>query len=111
MDMEKNSTDVTPPSESYGYSEYKNHAEHLEGGKDMKVLTRPTRVFTAEEERKLYRKVDMRIMPILALLYLLSFMDRGNIGNARLSGLEGDLHMVGTDYNVSFNFPISPTVL
>lgn len=37
----------------------------------------PPPIFTAEEEKKLWRKVDLRLMPILALMYLLSFMDRG----------------------------------
>ena len=37
----------------------------------------PPPVLTAEAERRLYRKIDMRLMPILALMYLLSFMDRG----------------------------------
>lgn len=30
-------------------------------------------------------------------------MDRGNIGNARLSGLEKDLGMVGSDYNIALS--------
>lgn len=37
----------------------------------------PPPMLTEEEEKKLYRKVDLRLMPILALMYLLSFMDRG----------------------------------
>ena len=30
-----------------------------------------------EEEAKAWRKIDLRLMPILALLYLFSFLDRG----------------------------------
>ena len=37
----------------------------------------PPPQLSKEEERKLYRKIDLRLMPILALMYLLSFMDRG----------------------------------
>ncbi len=37
----------------------------------------PPPTLTAEEERKLWRKVDLRLMPILSLLYLFSFLDRG----------------------------------
>ncbi|KAL5363707.1 major facilitator superfamily transporter [Aspergillus floccosus] len=51
--------------------------------------------------RKLIRKVDWVLIPWLALLYLLSFLDRTNIGNARLAGLEEDLGMSGLDYNVA----------
>ena len=38
-------------------------------------LTPPT--LTPEEEAKVWRKIDMRLIPILALLYLFSFLDRG----------------------------------
>jgi hypothetical protein len=30
------------------------------------------------EEARILRKVDFRLLPLLTLLYLLSFMDRGN---------------------------------
>lgn len=39
------------------------------------------------------RKVDLWLIPWLCLLYLLSFLDRTNIGNARLAGMEEDLGM------------------
>ncbi|KAI6151366.1 hypothetical protein EDD17DRAFT_1513506 [Pisolithus thermaeus] len=35
------------------------------------------------EDRRITRKVDLRLLPILTLLYLLSFLDRSNIGNAK----------------------------
>jgi hypothetical protein len=36
------------------------------------------------DERKLIRKIDLHIIPWLALLYLLNFLDRGSIGNAKV---------------------------
>ncbi len=33
---------------------------------------------TPEEEKKLWRKVDRRILPILTIMYLCSFLDRGD---------------------------------
>lgn len=39
------------------------------------------------------RRVDLWLIPWLCLLYLLSFLDRTNIGNARLAGMEDDLDM------------------
>lgn len=35
------------------------------------------------DERKLMRKIDWHVVPWLAVLYLLNFLDRGNIGNAK----------------------------
>lgn len=46
--------------------------------------------------KRLIRKMDWRLIPFLALLYLLSFLDRTNIGNARLDTLEDDLGMPKT---------------
>lgn len=61
--------------------------------------------FDAKSTRKLVRKIDLTLLPFLALLYLLSFLDRTNIGNARLAGLEASLHMnpKSLQYNVSTN--------
>lgn len=36
---------------------------------------------------------------MLTLLYLLSFLDRGNIGNAKIEGLSEDLNLTGPQYN------------
>ena len=35
----------------------------------------------------------------MTLQYLLSFLDRGNIGNAKIEGLAEDLHLTGAEYN------------
>ena len=51
------------------------------------------------DEKKILRKMDLRLITMLALLYLLSFLDRGNIGNAKIEGLTEDLHMTGPQYN------------
>jgi hypothetical protein len=40
------------------------------------------------EERLLLAKLDAVILPLTALLYLSAYLDRGNIGNARLQGLQ-----------------------
>ncbi len=37
-------------------------------------------VYTAEQEARLWRKIDKRFMPIVTMMYLCSFLDRGNIG-------------------------------
>ncbi|KAJ5298256.1 uncharacterized protein N7443_006376 [Penicillium atrosanguineum] len=59
---------------------------------------------TAEEEKQervLIRKIDLHILPFVVLLYLFSFLDRVNIGNARLYGLEEDLGLVGDQYQIA----------
>ncbi|CAG8660469.1 2864_t:CDS:10 [Funneliformis caledonium] len=52
-----------------------------------------------EFEKSLLRKMDLRIIPFLTFLYLLSFLDRVNIGNAKLAHLEESLGLVNDQYN------------
>ena len=50
------------------------------------------------DERALLRKLDRKLLPALTLLYLLSFLDRSNVGNARVEGMTDDLKMTGDQY-------------
>ncbi|KAG6362302.1 hypothetical protein INS49_010532 [Diaporthe citri] len=52
------------------------------------------------EAKRILREVDWRIIPLLQFLYMLTFLDRVNIGNARLWNLEKDLDMSGYQYNI-----------
>lgn len=45
-------------------------------------------------------KIDLCIVPTVSLLYLFCFIDRANIGNAKIAGMDVELHMKGYDYNV-----------
>ncbi|KAI9766193.1 MAG: hypothetical protein M1835_007233 [Candelina submexicana] len=54
-----------------------------------------------DAERRLLRKIDIHIVPVAMLLYLLSFLDRINIGNARLYGMEADLGLKGNQYQIA----------
>ncbi|CAI7647949.1 unnamed protein product [Penicillium bialowiezense] len=55
--------------------------------------------FEDVDEAAVLRKMDIRLIPMLSMLYLLAFLDRGNIGNAKIEGLVDDLHMTGPQYN------------
>ncbi|WWC65480.1 uncharacterized protein I303_108098 [Kwoniella dejecticola CBS 10117] len=50
------------------------------------------------EERRLLRKLDTYVISILGVLYLLSFLDRSNIGNANVAGMSVDLGLVGNQF-------------
>jgi MFS family permease len=52
-------------------------------------------------EARLIRKLDLYIIPPTMLLYLFSFLDRVNIGNARLYGFEEDLGITSTQYSTA----------
>lgn len=42
-------------------------------------------------EAKLVRRIDVLILPLLALAMMVGYLDRSNIGNARVIGMEEDL--------------------
>ncbi|KAK5798724.1 hypothetical protein VI817_005014 [Penicillium citrinum] len=65
-----------------------------------------------EEKRKsTFRKVDARLVPMLAVLYLISHIDRANIGNAKIEGMVEDLGMTGVQYNTVLSIFFVPYVL
>ncbi|WYZ45308.1 hypothetical protein EsH8_VIII_000624 [Colletotrichum jinshuiense] len=64
--------------------------------------------FTGQDEawhkdmdKNLLRRVDRRLMPTLVVMYLLNFLDRSNLAQARQGTLEEDLGMSGTDFNLA----------
>lgn len=86
------------------------NTEHAES-KDPEKFTSETRstgssdadpgleAFAHLDLKAIHRKMDFRIIPLLTVLYLLSFLDRGNIGNANIEGLSVDLNLTGAQYN------------
>lgn len=65
------------------------------------VLQNLSPVELAELEKKLVRKLDIRLLPILILLFILNILDRNAIANARLGGLEADLRLTGVQYQTA----------
>lgn len=51
-------------------------------------------------DRALTRKFDWHLVPWLFGLWLLAFIDRSNIGNARIDGLSTDLGLTGDKFNI-----------
>ncbi|OLN93219.1 putative transporter C1002.16c-like protein 14 [Colletotrichum chlorophyti] len=49
-------------------------------------------------ERKLVWRLDKKLIPWLCLLYLLAFLHRTNIGNAKIAGMNEDLEMSHSQY-------------
>ena len=69
---------------------------HIE---DVEFTDSAQQDFTAEEEAAVIRKLDFRLLPIVFVLYSLSVLDRSNLGNARLAGLEDDIDLSNLNYN------------
>lgn len=61
----------------------------------------------SERHKKMLWKVDVRLVPVLAMLYLCAHIDRANIGNAKIEGLVEDLGMTGVQYNIALSIFVS----
>lgn len=59
--------------------------------------------FDPKEQARILRKVDFYLLPIITLLYLMSFLDRSSIGNAKISGLVKDLNLKPVQYNIALS--------
>jgi len=52
-------------------------------------------------EDRILRKCDYHILPWLFGIWLCAFIDRSNVGNARIDGLTTDLHLKGNMFNTA----------
>lgn len=62
--------------------------------------TQPATIDPAAEKR-LVRKLDLCVYPILYIVYMMSFLDRINISNARIQGMTKDLDLTGNRFNIA----------
>lgn len=95
--MSDKKTDAEQSSETYGPDE-KRKSDNLQNEAGE---TQTIDVVDAADEKKLLRRLDVRVIPPLFVLFLMSFLDRSNIGNAKIQGLEASLGMSGQDYSVA----------
>ncbi|OXC66800.1 hypothetical protein C367_02566 [Cryptococcus neoformans Ze90-1] len=52
-------------------------------------------------DKKLLAKLDRNLVPWMTLLFTMSFLDRINIGTAKLAGLTTDLNLTSLQYNTA----------
>lgn len=91
-DMEKKASidriDTSPAADQL------EHVQTKEGGQH--TFIRPS----AKEEAAVIRKLDRRLLPLIFTLYSLAVLDRSNLGNAKLAGMEDDIDLSGNRYSL-----------
>lgn len=62
-----------------------------------------------QEEKKLLRKIDWVLIPLISVTCILAAVDKVIISNAAIYGMRTDTHLTGNDYSwvgsVSLNMP------
>ena len=81
-----------------------NHLEESDSGELENIEIDPAL------DRAITRKFDLHIVPWLFGLWLLAFIDRSNIGNARIDGLEDDLQLLGNRFNIALTIFYVPYI-
>ena len=80
--------------------------DDLEGLKSVDALQTTTEVkewvnaptpYSPEEDRRVVRKFDLHILPLIWLCYFFNSLDRSNVSNAKSDGMTGEsyLHRTG----------------
>jgi hypothetical protein len=61
----------------------------------------PEALALKKREDALRRKLDCYVAPVMMMLMLISYLDRGNIGFAATQGMTKDIGLKGSELNVS----------
>ncbi|OAX36211.1 MFS general substrate transporter [Rhizopogon vinicolor AM-OR11-026] len=64
----------------------------------------------ARLEQIVWRKLDRWVLPIATIFYLLSFLDRSNIANARVAGMQTSLKMSNYQYSIALTMTYVPYI-
>ncbi|KAI0394163.1 major facilitator superfamily domain-containing protein [Xylariaceae sp. FL0594] len=87
-----------PEEKEKAAREYQQQNPASVSASDSETATGP-----AVNEKALLRKVDGYLLPAVGILYLLSFLDRSNIGNAKIEGLLADINTSSDAYLVGLS--------
>ncbi|RMZ08696.1 hypothetical protein D0864_01683 [Hortaea werneckii] len=52
-------------------------------------------------EKRLKRKLDLRLTAMIVLIYILNYLDRNNIAASKIAGIEDDLHLTPTQFSTA----------
>ncbi|KAI1638631.1 retrograde regulation protein 2 [Biscogniauxia mediterranea] len=72
------------------FCEFSRDENGLPGGEEQK-----------KREKALVRRLDCFIAPVMMLLMLISYLDRGNIGFAATQGMADEIHLKGSQLNTA----------
>lgn len=104
---------VSPPLEQFSASTDLESDTKLSTFADPKKLDKEVEELAAElgiDQKKLMWKIDLCVVPPLALLYFLAFLDRVNISNAKVLGLPKALGLKGDQFNTALTLFFVPYI-
>ncbi|KAJ5698514.1 hypothetical protein N7462_000519 [Penicillium macrosclerotiorum] len=79
------------------YEDQEGKPESVDNGIVEQHQTLPQ--YSSAAERRLVRKIDLKVLPIMLIAYMMAFLDKQTLNYTALMGIREDLHLVGTQYS------------
>uniref|UniRef100_A0A8H7XU46 Major facilitator superfamily (MFS) profile domain-containing protein n=1 Tax=Psilocybe cubensis TaxID=181762 RepID=A0A8H7XU46_PSICU len=67
--------------------------------------------FDDKEVKRAVFKMDLTILPVMTIIQLFALLDRFNLGNARVAGLQKDLEITDHQYQIAVMVALVPYIL
>ncbi|KAG1830555.1 major facilitator superfamily domain-containing protein [Suillus variegatus] len=77
------------------------HNNSIESNSEKQIVLNLSPSPSSRERARILRKIDWHLLPFVTVFYLLSFLDRANVGNAKVAGMATDLKLTGFRYNIA----------
>lgn len=103
LELEDGETMNALRSDAHTDGEAEALLEGQQRGGSNTANTRSTDGSNKDLNRRTVRKLDLLLLPFLALLFLLNSLDKSNIGNAETAGFTHDTGLSRSDVNVSMS--------
>ncbi|KAG2061067.1 MFS general substrate transporter [Suillus hirtellus] len=71
--------------------------DSIESNSEKQIVSIPS----PRERARILRKIDWHLLPFVTVFYLFSYLDRANIGNAKVAGMATNLYLTGFRYNIA----------
>ncbi|KAG1830553.1 major facilitator superfamily domain-containing protein [Suillus variegatus] len=71
--------------------------DSIESNSEKQIVLNPS----PRERARILRKIDWHLLPFVTVFYLFSYLDRANIGYAKVGGMATNLHLTGFRYNIA----------
>ncbi|KAG2026085.1 hypothetical protein GB937_002231 [Aspergillus fischeri] len=75
------------------------HADELDEGALQQI--QECSAFSSTAEKRLVRKIDIMILPIMTFAYMMAFLDKQALSYTAIMGLRTDLNLKGSEYSWS----------
>ncbi|KAI0144018.1 major facilitator superfamily transporter allantoate [Hypoxylon sp. NC0597] len=82
-----------------GISSISKHVDGNDPDEALKLVAGEVIVLTPDDEKKLLRKIDRHLMPLLCIVYGLNYLDKTTLSYASIMGIKTDLNLEGQDYS------------